>query len=99
MKRLTLLFLAALSLSACVGVDVDWRGWRVRGFAAAPLETPLVQNYEAPRASRVLRETRIIRQNRSCRPPHWLMEEYSYRRDDDVWRSRELQRWVRRNCG
>lgn len=101
--RIALAALAAISLSACAGFDVNMRGWQVKGFIAAPLQTPLVaQQINEPRPTRVVRsydrEIRHIERVIPCHPPRELMREDPYYRDDYVWEHRELQRWIRKHC-
>lgn len=131
-----LLFVALIFLSGCVGLEFEQRGWRVRGFAAAPLETPLVEHhtrviqrqpdYAPPRIVERWRssppqivyrdrwrdryrerEPRIVYRDRvrhrtvreSCKPPYKLMFQSPYFNPDQTRRFRDLQRWVKANCG
>lgn len=109
LKTFAVICAAALSLSACAAVDVDWRGWRVTAGAALPLQVPLVENRVAeprpPRPEvRIVHDVRTIVRTRTrtrdveCHPPSRLMRADPYWDEGYVRRYRDLQRYIRVNC-
>lgn len=73
MKLLGMILLAFM-LSSCVGFDVNMRGWQVKGFAALPLETPLVEHH-----------TRVVQAPPVYRAPVYQPPRVEYR---DRWHER-----------